>query len=277
MSSRALASQRNKRTNDTKNNIPASNKVPTPVNKPKELSVSQAFSFINERLTVLENKMNEIYNPNNNIQMISNVSKQDETYYSEQADNIVKDVVTTIDNKFIDIKHELFEYVDNSIKNINIEDNSNKKVDQLKDMIINLQNFTLEINNTMLQQINSRELMSEEMNIESYEDVDISFNNINYETCQEEGNTKSDLLGIMNQLNSISNNSMNIMNVEEDKTEDLINVVVEQNIMNETDTEDEIVNMPIIETTDAQISIIDEPIIEENIIENIIEENQSNV
>jgi hypothetical protein len=47
--------------------------------------------------------------------------------------------------------------------------------------------------------------------------------------------------------------------------------------MNETDTEDEIVNMPIIETTDAQISIIDEPIIEENIIENIIEENQSNV
>jgi len=277
MSSRALASQRNKRTNDVKNNIPASNKVPTPVNKPKELSVSQAFSFINERLTVLENKMNEIYNPNNNIQMNNNISKQDETDYSEQADNIVNNVVTTIDNKFIDLKHELFEYVDNRIQNINIEDNSNKNVDQLKDMIINLQNFTLEINNTMLQQINSREIMSEEMNIESYEDVDISFNNINYETYEKEGNTKSDLLGIMNQLNSISNNSMNIMNVEEDKTEDLINVVVEQNIMNETDKEDEVVDMPIIETTDTQISIIDEPIIEENIIENITEENQTTV
>lgn len=277
MSSRALASQRNKRTIDVKNNIPASNKVPTPVNKPKELSVSQAFSFINERLTVLENKMNEIYNPNNNIQMNNNISKQDETDYSEQADNIVNNVVTTIDNKFIDLKHELFEYVDNRIQNINIEDNSNKNVDQLKDMIINLQNFTLEINNTMLQQINSREIMSEEMNIESYEDVDISFNNINYETYEKEGNTKSDLLGIMNQLNSISNNSMNIMNVEEDKTEDLINVVVEQNIMNETDKEDEVVDMPIIETTDTQISIIDEPIIEENIIENITEENQTTV
>ena len=254
MSSRALASQRNKRTNDPKNNMPSSNNVPTPVNKPKELSVSQAFSFINERITVLENKMNDIYNPNNNIQMNNNVSKQDETYYSEQADNIVKNVVTTIDNKFVDLKHELFEYVDNRITNINVDDS---KVDQLKDMIINLQNFTLEINNTMLQQINSREIMSDEMNIESYEDIDISLNSINYDTCETDGNTKSDLLDIMNQLDSISNNSMNMINV------------------NETIVDDDLVNR-IIEPTNEENNVdceskVDESVVEEHVADTITE------
>ena len=264
MSSRALASQRNKRTTDPKNNMPSSNNKPAPVNRPKELSVSQAFSFINERLTVLENKMNEIYNPNNNIQINNNLSKQDEIDYSEQADNIVKDVVTTIDNKFIELKQELVEYVDNSIKNISVDDS---KVEHLKDMIISLQNFTLEINNTMLQQINSREIMSEEMNIESYEDVDISLNNISYDTCDNESNTKSDLLGIMNQLNSISNNSMNIINVDETNDDNLVNNVIE-----ETNNVDSIA-----EESPQVEPVVDESI--ENTVENVIEsinENETN-
>lgn len=196
MSSRALASQRNKRTNPQPSNAQVSSNNATNTNTNnnsnarKELSIPQAFSLLNNRVSNLEKRIFDddavIPSTNSSVNMSNNNSNMKEQIINdikkEVNFNISQDVLNdynqriqqleessnnNIANPFKTneptISNEEFELLklantENNKKIVSMERENTvltETVAHLKDTIINLQNFTLEINNNVLLHINA--------------------------------------------------------------------------------------------------------------------------
>ena len=196
MSSRALASQRNKRTNAQPSNAQVSSNNATNTNTNnnsnarKELSIPQAFSLLNNRVSNLEKRIFDdndvIPSTNSSVNMSTNNSNMKEQIINdikkEVNFNISQDVLNdynqriqqleessnnNIANPFKTneptISNEEFELLklantENNKKIVSMERENTvltETVAHLKDTIINLQNFTLEINNNVLLHINA--------------------------------------------------------------------------------------------------------------------------
>ena len=196
MSSRALASQRNKRTNTQPSNAQVSSNNATNTNTNnnsnarKELSIPQAFSLLNNRVSNLEKRIFDdndvIPSTNSSVNMSTNNSNMKEQIINdikkEVNFNISQDVLNdynqriqqleessnnNIANPFKTneptISNEEFELLklantENNKKIVSMERENTvltETVAHLKDTIINLQNFTLEINNNVLLHINA--------------------------------------------------------------------------------------------------------------------------
>lgn len=196
MSSRALASQRNKRTNAQPSNAQVSSNNATNTNTNnnsnarKELSIPQAFSLLNNRVSNLEKRIFDdndvIPSTNSSVNMSNNNSNMKEQILNdikkEVNFNISQDVLNdynqriqqleessnnNIANPFKTneptISNEEFELLklantENNKKIVSMERENTvltETVAHLKDTIINLQNFTLEINNNVLLHINA--------------------------------------------------------------------------------------------------------------------------
>lgn len=196
MSSRALASQRNKRTNAQPSNAQVSSNNATNTNTNnnsnarKELSIPQAFSLLNNRVSNLEKRIFDdndvIPSTNSSVNMSNNNSNMKEQIINdikkEVNFNISQDVLNdynqriqqleessnnNIANPFKTneptISNEEFELLklantENNKKIVSMERENTvltETVAHLKDTIINLQNFTLEINNNVLLHINA--------------------------------------------------------------------------------------------------------------------------
>lgn len=196
MSSRALASQRNKRTNPQPSNAQVSSNNTTNTNTNnnsnarKELSIPQAFSLLNNRVSNIEKRIFDdddvIPSTNSSVNMSNNNSNMKEQILNdikkEVNFNISQDVLNdynqriqqleessnnNIANPFKTneptISNEEFELLklantENNKKIVSMERENTvltETVAHLKDTIINLQNFTLEINNNVLLHINA--------------------------------------------------------------------------------------------------------------------------
>lgn len=194
MSSRALASQRNKRTNPQPSNTPASSNNPTnnsASNTKKELSIPQAFALLNNRVSNLEKRIFDDEDIPVNTQTNSNTSTSINSNMKEQIINDIKkeinfnipqdllndynqriqqleennnnNIVNPFKTNEPSISNEEFELLklantENNKKIVSMEKENktlNETIAHLKDTIINLQNFTLEINNNVLLHINA--------------------------------------------------------------------------------------------------------------------------
>ena len=196
MSSRALASQRNKRTNAQPSNAQVSSNNATNTNTNnnsnarKELSIPQAFSLLNNRVSNLEKRIFDdndvIPSTNSSVNMSTNNSNMKEQIindikkevnfnisqdvlndYNERIQQLEESSNNNIDNPFKTneptISNEEFELLklantENNKKIVSMERENTvltETVAHLKDTIINLQNFTLEINNNVLLHINA--------------------------------------------------------------------------------------------------------------------------
>lgn len=196
MSSRALASQRNKRTNAQPSNAQVSSNNATNTNTNnnsnarKELSIPQAFSLLNNRVSNLEKRIfddNDVIpstnfganisaNNSNIKEQILNDIKKEVNFnisqdvlndYNERIQQLEESSNNNIDNPFKTneptISNEEFELLklantENNKKIVSMERENTvltETVAHLKDTIINLQNFTLEINNNVLLHINA--------------------------------------------------------------------------------------------------------------------------
>ena len=197
MSSRALASQRNKRTNAQPSNAQVSSNNATNTNTNnnsnarKELSIPQAFSLLNNRVSNLEKRIfddddtivpstnfgaNISANNSNIKEQILNDIKKEVNFnisqdvlndYNERIQQLEESSNNNIDNPFKTneptISNEEFELLklantENNKKIVSMERENTvltETITHLKDTIINLQNFTLEINNNVLLHINA--------------------------------------------------------------------------------------------------------------------------
>jgi len=227
MSSRALASQRNKRTaqqqqqqqqpQQTKPSTSQqqSNSTPSSQNKPstnRELSIPEAFSILNNRVSNLEKKIfdeQDTYisnipdttsSTNNKQQIIDDIKKEinfninqdvlkDYNFRIQQleensSNNIInpfKQTTTSVSQEEFNLMKLANNEATTKINSLeNLTDTLNNNIDHLKDTIINLQNFTLEINNSFLQHMNAMQTnplsfldnLSNQANIHSNSDSD---------------------------------------------------------------------------------------------------------
>lgn len=229
MSSRALASQRNKRTNTQPSNVPVSSNNATNTNTNnnsnarKELSIPQAFSLLNSRVSNLEKRIfdDDDVTPstNSSANMSTNNSNMKEQILNdikkEVNFNISQDVLNDYNQRIQQLEESSnnnianpFKTTEPTISNEEIEllklanAENNKKivsiekentvltetVAHLKDTIINLQNFTLEINNNVLLHINALrnnplsflDELSNQAGINHIEDSDSEINDIEH-------------------------------------------------------------------------------------------------
>jgi hypothetical protein len=233
MSSRALASQRNKRSVQPQpprpppQQQPAKSSPSQPSNATssssqnnkstnRELSIPEAFSILNNRVSNLEKKIfdgqdtiisntpDTPLSSNNKQQMIDDIKKEINfdvnndvlNDYNYRIRQLEENSSNNIVNPFKQITNHVSEEEFNLLKVANNESNHkiktledltntlNTNIDHLKDTIINLQNFTLEINNTFLQHMNSEQTnplsfldnLSNQANVHSISDSDSELN-----------------------------------------------------------------------------------------------------
>jgi hypothetical protein len=237
MSSRALASQRSKRTNTQSSNAQHSNSQVSSnnatnantnannnYNSRKELSIPQAFSLLNSRVSNLEKR---IFDDEDEVSPSTNSSANMSTNNSNMKEQILNDIKKEVNfnisqdvlNDYNQRIQQLEESSNNNIANpfktnepiisneeiellklANTENNKKiysieqentiltETVAHLKDTIINLQNFTLEINNNVLLHINALrnnplsflDEISNQAGISHIEDSDSEINDIEH-------------------------------------------------------------------------------------------------
>ena len=251
MSSRALASQRNKRTNPQPPNTPTSSKNPTnnsASNTRKELSIPQAFALLNNRVSNLEKRIFDDEDIPVNTQTNSNTSTSINSNMKEQIINDIKKEVNfnisqdllndynqriqqleeNANNNIVNpfktnepsISNEEFELLklantENNKKIVSMEKENktlNETITHLKDTIINLQNFTLEINNNVLLHINALRNNPLSFLDELHNQADI----VNIEDNDSETNDNQHTLNIDNsEQNSVNPDEIVIVNEDD--------------------------------------------------------------
>lgn len=225
MSSRALASQRNKRTAQQQPPPPQQTKssqqqqqsksTPSSQNKPtgnRELSIPEAFSILNNRVSNLEKKIfdgqdtcisnsqDTTSSTNNKQQIIDDIKKEinfninqdvlnDYNFRIQQLEeNSSNNIINPFKQTTNHVNQEEFNLLklanneaNNKINNLQELTNTlNTNIEHLKNTIINLQNYTLEINNSFLQHMNSMQTnplsfldnLSNQANVHSISDSD---------------------------------------------------------------------------------------------------------
>ena len=321
MSSRALASQRNKRTAQQQPPPPQQTKsqqqsksTPSSQNKPtgnRELSIPEAFSILNNRVSNLEKKVfdgqdtyisnsqDTTLSTNNKQQIIDDIKKEinlninqdvlnDYNFRIQQLEeNSSNNIINPFKQTTNHVNQEEFNLLklanneaNNKINNLQELTNTlNTNIEHLKNTIINLQNYTLEINNSFLQHMNSMQTnplsfldnLSNQANANSISDSD----------TDTELNDNSHIIQIDNEDNrSISPDEVVV--VVDEKDEDLFHQpddVSVTDITNNLEENDILIvpeNTPI--STDNSDNNEMENIVDvsNNVIEYMVDENNNN-
>jgi uncharacterized coiled-coil protein SlyX len=317
MSARAIASARNKRTtqgpNASINKTTSSINNTLNYNSKKELSVQEAFSLMNQRITLLENKYSEISDTpiQQNISTLQkgsdNLSKLESQFKLLQEDftNITNNVnnsslesleiVQKLQSKTIEsLQNNVSELKNKTTKNDTINNNTNSnnnnghftlltkkqnelndKLSELKDIIINVQNFTLELN-TKFSNFGS----SFAINKSDGEPIDITGDDINnLKNMGFVNNTNNNVEDEEDkQQNDVSNNMLPIDSNEsiiiDDNNEEESNN--DNNESDESDNDDESDESLSVSNENTVIPGNDDDMINENIVSMIISDISNN-
>lgn len=326
MSSRALASAKNKRTAAPQNQSRATNINPKPpvvnnntkspdmINPNKQLSIPEAFAFINKKIANLEQRVFEDgFSPSDNSNnldnslSISNVEHMINEKFNQLSDNFnyrlskleedgssdtninpfrEKNMANNIE-RLETLYKDIINRVEPLTQNVadinlyinNLKENNNEQstpltetIDTIKDMVLKLQNFTLEINDQVLKMKNASEFspmnLFNEMNatqilhMNDLEDSDSDDNESNKnisigdiiednnhdeilhepDDIEELNDNEDDNNNTPIYVEEVTNTINNIVDQISDDTDEPVDLVADSDLPTESEIDDNIVN-----------------------------------